>query len=210
VSGDLDLRVIVVTDRRLALPRSIQQVVQAALDAGAPAIQLRDKAATARELAETARALLPAVRATRALLFINDRLDVALAIGADGVHLGPDDIPVSAARRIAPPGFLIGFSTDDPDMARTAEIDGASYIGCGAVFGTTTKADAAGEAIGTRRLDAVARAVDIPVVAIGGITTDNAAAIARTAAAGVAVVGAVMAAPDPGEAVRALLRASVE
>jgi thiamine-phosphate pyrophosphorylase len=210
VSGDLDLRVIVVTDRRLALPRSIQQVVQAALDAGAPAIQLRDKAATARELAETGRALLPAVRATGALLFINDRLDVALAVGADGVHLGPDDIPVAAARRIAPPGFLIGFSTDDPDTARTAEIDGASYIGCGAVFGTTTKADAAGEAIGIRRLDAVARAVDIPVVAIGGITADNAAAIARTAAAGVAVVGAVMAAPDPAEVVRALLRASAE
>jgi thiamine-phosphate pyrophosphorylase len=200
-----DLRLIVITDPALAAPRRVDDVVAAALAAGAPAIQLRDKRASARELAGAARALLPVVRAHGARLFVNDRLDVALAVGADGVHLGPDDLPVAAARRLAPPPFLIGFSADDPACAVEAHRDGADYIGCGAVFGTTTKPEAAGERIGLARLDAVARAVPIPVVGIGGIDADNIASIAGTAAAGAAVVGAVMRATDPGRAVRLLL-----
>jgi len=203
----IDLRLIVITDVALAAPRSVRDIVQLTLSAGATAIQLRNKAATARELLEQARELMPLVRAADALLFINDRLDVALAAGADGVHLGPDDMPVVAARRITPPQFLIGFSTDQPALARDAQRDGASYIGCGAVFGTTTKTDVAGESIGVARLDAVARAVDIPVIGIGGITPEGAALIADTAAAGIAVVGAVMASPDPRAATIALLRA---
>jgi len=205
VSTTPDLRLIVITDRQLAAPRRVIDIVRAALAAGAPAIQLRDKEATARELAETARALLPLTRAAHALLFINDRLDVALATGADGVHIGPDDIPLTAARRIAPPPFLIGCSTDDPTEARKLERDGASYIGCGAVFGTGTK-DVGGEHIGTDRLDEVARAVDIPVIAISGINESNIHEIARTHAAGAAVVSAVMGADEPGEVVRQLLR----
>lgn len=200
-----DLRLIVITDRTLARPRAIIDVVRAALAAGAPAIQLRDKSATARELVAIATALLRAVRAHGALLFINDRMDVALAAGADGVHLGPDDVPVAAARAVAPRGFLIGFSTDSPERARAAERDGASYIGCGAVFGTTSKPEAAGERIGVERLDSVARAVGLPVVGIGGITADNIGEVGRTAAAGAAVLGAVMAAPDPGAEVGRLL-----
>ncbi len=200
-----DLRLVVITDRGLAHPRDILDVVAAALAAGAPAIQLRDKAAGARELAEQARALLDLTRAHEALLFVNDRLDVALAVGADGAHLGPDDLPVAAARAVAPPPFLLGFSTDTEREARRAERAGADYIGCGAVFGTTTKAEAASERIGVERLDEVARAVSIPVVAIGGITPRNAALVAATAAAGIAVVGAVMAASDPSESVRQLL-----
>jgi thiamine-phosphate pyrophosphorylase len=207
LSVGLDLRLIVITDRDLAAPRSIVEVVAAAVEAGAPAIQLRDKRATASELAQAARTLLPIVRAAGALLFINDRIDVALAIGADGVHLGPHDLPLEAARRIAPPGFLIGCSTDDPDSARQAERDGASYIGCGAVFGTSTKSDLGAERIGLDRLDEVARAVSIPVVGIGGIDTGNVAGVAATGAAGAAVVGAVMAAEDPAGAVRRLLDA---
>jgi thiamine-phosphate pyrophosphorylase len=201
----LDLRLIVITDRVLAAPRIVLEIVAAALEAGAPAIQLRDKQAPAGDIARLALALLPLVRAARARLFINDRVDVALAVGADGVHLGPDDLPVDAARRIAPPGFLIGYSTDDPATAQAAAAAGASYIGCGAIFGTATKAAAASERIGTGRLDAVARAVDIPVIGIGGIDPSNIDAVAGTAAAGAAVVGAVMAAPDPGAAVRRLL-----
>jgi thiamine-phosphate pyrophosphorylase len=201
-----DVRLIVITDRRLAGTRSIVDIVRSAVRAGAPAIQVRDKRASARELAALAREILPITRAASGLLFVNDRLDVALAVGADGVHLGPEDIPITAARRIAPLPFLIGCSTDDPTRARQLERDGASYIGCGAVFATSTKA-VAGERIGVERLDEVARAVSIPVVGIGGITEDNIAEIATSHAAGAAVVRAIMAAPDPAAVTRRLLLA---
>jgi thiamine-phosphate pyrophosphorylase len=195
---------IVITDHELARPRTVLDVVRLALEAGAPAVQLRDKTAGARALVQQAAELLPLVRAHHARLFINDRVDVALLAGADGVHLGPEDLPVREARRIAPQ-LQIGYSTDDPEQARAAERDGADYIGCGAVFGTTSKADAANERIGIHRLDEVARAVRIPVVAIGGITVENVAQVAATKAAGVAVIGAVMRASDPAAATRALL-----
>lgn len=203
--GSLDLRLIVITDSALARPRSVIDVVQRALAAGAPAIQVRDKSATSRELLALADAVLPAVRAHGALLFVNDRVDIAILAGADGAHLGPEDLPVGAARAIVPPAFLLGCSADDPDVARQAERDGASYIGCGAVFGTSTKQEAALERIGLARLDEVAGAVRIPVVGIGGIDAGNIAGIGATRAAGAAVVSAVMAAPEPGAAVRALL-----
>jgi thiamine-phosphate diphosphorylase len=201
----IDLRLIVITDATLAEPRTVIDVVTAALEAGAPAIQLRDKNATARDLLAQAETLLPVVREHGALLFINDRMDVALLAGADGVHLGPDDLPVAAARRIAPPGFLIGHSTDDPRAAQLAERTGADYIGCGAVFGTTTKKEVGDERIGIARLDQVARAVRIPVIGIGGIGPENVGRVGATAARGIAVVGAVMAAADPGAATRDLL-----
>jgi thiamine-phosphate pyrophosphorylase len=195
---------IVLTDRALAAPRDVIEVIAAALAAGAPAIQLRDKGADAAALTEAARTLRVLTRRHGALLFVNDRVDVALAVGADGVHLGPDDLPVAAVRPTVPKGFLVGYSTDDPDQARRAVAAGAEYIGCGTVYGTSTKADA-GEAIGLARLDEVARSVSVPVVAIGGITPERAVDVAGTRAAGVAVVGAVMSATDPGEAVRRLL-----
>ncbi|MBR9989434.1 MAG: thiamine phosphate synthase [Gemmatimonadetes bacterium] len=200
-----DLRLIVITDRRLAGERSISDIVRVALTAGAPAIQIRDKDASARELAQLARALLPFTKAAKALLFINDRLDVALATGADGVHLGPEDIPLEAARRIAPLPFLIGCSTDDPARARDLERDGASYIGCGAVFGTSTK-DVGGERIGIDRLREVVRAVSVPVVGIGGVDETNIADVVGAGAAGAAVVGAVMASADPAAVTGRLLR----
>jgi thiamine-phosphate pyrophosphorylase len=200
-----DLRLIVVTDRALARLRGVHDTVLEALQAGAPAIQLRDKDATPRELLAQARALLPHIHGAGALLFINDRLDIALAAGADGVHLGPHDLPVAAARKVVPPGFLIGCSTDDPGLAAIAERDGADYIGCGAVFGTSTKADVGDERIGTDRLAHVVRAVSIPVVGIGGITPENAHQVRAAGAAGVAVVGSVMAADDVRAAVGALL-----
>ena len=200
-----DLRLIVVTDAALASPRSLDDVVRAALDGGASAIQLRDKTADPATLLEQAHALLPLVRRYGALLFINDRLDVALAAGADGVHLGPDDLPVAAARAVAPK-MLIGYSTDDPDSARAAERDGATYIGCGAVFGTRTK-DVGEEAIGLARLSAVVDAVTIPVVAIGGITLENVRAVVQSGATGVAAVSALMRAEDPAVIARELIAA---
>jgi thiamine-phosphate pyrophosphorylase len=200
-----DLRLIVVTDVELAAPRTVLEVVAACLAAGAPAIQLRDKRATARELHEQSRALLELTRPAGALLFVNDRLDVALAAGADGVHLGPADLPVAAAVATAPSGFLVGYSTDDPAAAARAAADGASYIGCGAVYGTTTKTEVAGERIGAAGVARVVATVPVQVVGIGGIRPGNAAAVRQAGAAGVAVVGAVMTAADPGAVVRALL-----
>jgi thiamine-phosphate pyrophosphorylase len=189
-------------------------VVSAALYAGAPAIQLRDKSASARELAATARALLDLTSAADALLFVNDRLDVALAVGADGVHVGPDDLPVSDLRQAVragitrgavEPGFLVGTSTDSPVEASELVRAGADYIGCGTVYETSSKPDA-GSVIGLQGLAAVARAIDVPVVGIGGVTPERARSIAaETEAAGVAVIGAVMGAADVGAAVRELM-----
>lgn len=233
------LRLIVVTDPELARPRSILDVVREAVEAGAPAIQLRDKRASARELFETGRELLPVVRDAGALFFVNDRVDAALALGADGVHVGPDDVPVAGVLRAverarsptgvgrrgqAPAGgpaerhettgggvgmavrpFYVGASADDPVVARRLVDDGTDYIGCGTVYPTATKPDAGG-VIGLEGLQSVVEAVDVPVVGIGGIDGERAAEVAaRTAAAGVAVVGAVMEAEDVGVVVQALL-----
>jgi len=203
----LDLRLIVITDATLAAPRNILDVLRECLEAGAPAVQLRDKHATARELYQQAVALRALTRQFDALFFVNDRFDVALAAGADGVHVGPHDVPIAELRAVAPAGFLIGGSTDDPDTARQLERAGASYIGCGAVFGTTTKTDLGDERIGTKGLKRVVDAISLPVVAIGGITADNAALAAAAGAAGVAVVSAVMKADAPGDVVRAVLEA---
>lgn len=198
------LRLLVVTDARLAGERGVAAVVAAALEAGAPAIQLRDKERGAGEVLPLAQRLRTMTRDRDALFFVNDRLDLALAAEADGVHLGPRDLPVAEVRRSAPPDFLIGYSTDDPDEARRAEADGADYLGCGTVWPTSSKEDA-GQVIGPDGLRRVAAAVSIPVVAIGGVTPHRARELVGTGAAGVAVIGAVMAAPDPGEAARQLL-----
>ena len=198
------LRLIVITDRLLAHPRTVEEVVTLALEGGARAIQLRDKDAGAREMLASARRLRALTREFEALLFINDRIDVALAVDADGVHLGPDDIPVAALRSVVPPGFVIGHSTDLPEVARRAQDDGADYLGCGTVYPTSSKGDA-GEVIGLGRLQEVVRSVDIPVVGIGGIDASNAAQVAETGCAGIAVIGAVMAAPDPRTTVAELL-----
>lgn len=198
------LRLIVITDAALAAPRTVESVVAEALAAGAPAIQLRDKEATAMELLALGRRLMALTREAGALLFVNDRLDVALALEADGVHLGPDDIPVWAAREVVPEDFLIGYSTDDPVEAREAVEAGADYLGCGTVFPTSSKADA-GVAIGLDGLRQVVESVAAPVVGIGGIDTARATEVAATGAAGAAVIGAVMGAEKPGPAVRRLL-----
>ncbi|MGK7311697.1 MAG: thiamine phosphate synthase [Candidatus Longimicrobiales bacterium M2_2A_002] len=199
------------TDAGAAAPRAVDQVVAEALEAGAPAIQLRDKNATPAELYQEALELVDLTRTFGARLFINDRLDVALAAGADGVHLGPDDLPIPAARAAASaagrPEILIGASTDRPETARQLAADGADYIGCGAVSGTPSKEGLEDERIGPEGLRAVVEAVDVPVVGIGGVDTGNVADIARTGAVGAAVIRAVMSADDIGAAVKALLDA---
>jgi len=203
------LRLVVITDEGLAEPLGMEQVISQALRAGAPAIQLRAKDATAGEVAAMARTLLPMVRAAGALFIVNDRLDVALAVGADGVHLGPDDLSVEQVRSAAPENFIVGYSTDDPEEAARAETDGADYLGSGTVYPTTNKSDP-GEVIGLSGLRRVVEAVSIPVVGIGGITPAHADHVAGAGASGIAVIGAVMSAPDPGEAVRELMEPFAE
>ena len=200
------LRLIVVTDPACGAGRSVVEVVRAALRGGAPAIQLRAKDATARETVALARLLRAETRAAGALLFVNDRVDVALAAGADGAHLGDDDLPLAAARAIVPPGFLLGMSADAPEGALRAARCGADYVGAGPVYATASKADA-GEAVGPERIAAVAAAAGVPVVGIGGIDASNAGEVVRAGAAGVAVISAVMRAADPEAATRELLRA---
>lgn len=198
------LRLLVITDPAAAAPGGWRPALQEALRAGAPAVQLRIKGAGPRELLEAGREVRAWTRETGALLFVNDRLDVALGCEADGVHLGPGDLPVEAARRVAPPGFLIGASTDDPAEAQRLVEAGADLIGCGAVWPTASKSDA-GQAIGPEGVARVAAAVPVPVVAIGGIDAVRARLLLGTGAAGIAVIGAVMGAPDPEGATRSLL-----
>ncbi len=199
------LRLLVIVEAGLARPRSAVEVVEAAIAGGARAIQLRNKGDTARELVAAGRRLTPLLRRAGALLFVNDRFDVALTLGADGVHLGPEDLPVATVRAVAPEGFLIGRSADDPRVARDSVADGADYIGCGTVFPTSTKSEA-GDVIGVEGLRRVVRAVPVPVVGIGGITVERARAVAETGAAGIAVVSAVMRAPDPAAVVDSMLQ----
>ena len=200
----------VITDEVLARPRALSGVVREALAGGAPTIQLRLKSASARELLEAAQTLMPIVRSAGALFIVNDRLDVALAAGADGVHVGPDDPPVKDVRRVADARsgvadtFIVGYSTDTTDEAARAEAEGADYLGVGAVYATANKSDA-GDVIGLKGLRRVVKAVSIPVVAIGGITPERAPAVAKTGACGSATIGAVMSAAEPAEAVRELL-----
>ena len=200
------LRLMVITHPRPRCGRRPEEVVAEVVAAGATAIQLRDKEAPPRELLALARRLRAVTARHEALLIVNDRLDIALAAGADGVHLGPDDVPVAAARRMVPDGFLLGHSTDDPGAARRAEADGADYLGCGTVFPTTSKADA-GAVIGVGGLAAVARSVGIPVLAIGGVTGERVPLLGGSGAGGVAVISAVMAARRPANATRRLLEA---
>jgi len=194
---------MVLTHPAPASGRPLADVVAECLDAGATAIQLRDKEASDEELYEQAMRLVELTRAAGALLIVNDRFDVALAAGADGVHLGPEDLPVDAVRLHAGDALLIGYSTDSPVAAVLAADAGADYLGVGAVYGTRSKRGLEHEAIGPERVGDVLRAAGLPGVGIGGITPDNAAEVFATGA-GVAVLGAVMHAERPGDVVRRL------
>ncbi|HEY8425866.1 MAG TPA: thiamine phosphate synthase [Limnochordales bacterium] len=201
----LDLSVYVVTDRELARGRSLESVVAAAIAGGATAIQLREKKATTREFVELAQALRGMTQEAGVSLIVNDRIDVALAVDADGVHVGQDDMPARLARQLIGPERILGVTAGTEEEARRAQRDGADYLGCTAVFPTSTKPDHR-EPLGLDGLERLARAVSIPVVAIGGIHAGNAADVLARGAAGIAVVSAVMAADDPEAATRQLRR----
>jgi thiamine-phosphate pyrophosphorylase len=182
-------------------------VVAAALAAGADTIQVRvPDSATDRDAYDLAVHVRRLCRNAGATCLVNDRLHIALAVGADGGHVGADDLPVAAARRVLGPDAILGATARDPQTARRAVADGASYLGVGPAYVTSTK-DGLPDPIGPAGIAAVARAVTVPVIAIGGVTAGRAGELRRAGAYGVAVVGAVSAAPDPGAAVDDLMRA---
>lgn len=201
----VDWALTVVTDDRLSLGRPQIQVVRAAIAGGATVVQLRQKEGTTRAMVELGRALRALTRDAGVALIVNDRLDVALAVEADGVHVGQDDMPADVARRLIGPAALLGVSAATPDEARAAEAAGADYVGVGSVYATGSKADA-GAPIGLAGLAAVAAVVRVPVVAIGGIGPGRAADCIRHGAAGVAVISAIVSQPEPEVAARLLRR----
>lgn len=194
----------VITDETLGGGRSHEEQARAALAGGAGVIQLRDKSAASRRLYEAAAAIRALTRPAGALLIVNDRIDIALAADADGVHVGPDDLPVAVARRLLP-GKIVGASAGTVEEAIAAERDGADYLGVGAVYEARgSKADA-GAPVGPERVAAVRAAVRLPLVGIGGIKAANAAPVIAAGADGVAVITGIVAAPDIAAAARELL-----
>lgn len=199
----LDYSLYLVTDRRLSLGRSTVEVVAAAVSGGVTCVQLREKHCSTREFLDEARRVRELLVGTGVPLIINDRLDVALAVGADGVHLGQNDMHISDARRLVGERLVIGISAESVADAIRAEAEGADYIGVSPVFTTPTKMDTA-PPLGLEGLREIRRAVSLPLVAIGSIRHDNAAEVLRAGADGLAVVSAIVSAPCPRTAAAAL------
>ena len=195
------LRLCLVTDRGLAAGRSVIDIALAAVRGGATMVQLREKDATTRAFVETARALKAALAPLGAPLAINDRLDVALAVDADGLHVGQNDMPVEAARRLLGPDKFIGLSITAVDQALRPDAAAADYLGVGPIFAQSTKPDAAAP-LGLDGLRRPRSLTGKPIVAIGGLTPDNSAPVLAAGADGLAVVSAIVAAADPEAAAR--------
>ncbi|MBT8355931.1 MAG: thiamine phosphate synthase [Desulfofustis sp.] len=199
----IDFSLYLVTDRSLSKGRSNRDIVEAAVAGGVTCVQLREKHCGTREFIHEALALRPLLRDRRIPLIINDRLDIALAVEADGVHLGQSDMPLAMARKIAGSSLIIGISAESTDDALKAEQEGADYIGISPVFSTPTKTDTAAP-LDLGGVNKICGLVDIPLVGIGGINRYNAASVIGAGADGVAVVSAIVSADDPTDATRTL------
>jgi len=167
-------------------------------------VQLREKRKPLAELYPLAKALAERCRREDALFIVNDRADLALAVDADGLHVGQDDLPAAAARRLLRPGAVLGVSTHDPGQAHRALSDGADYIAVGSIFPTSSKSGF--QLVGPELLTALRPTIPVPLVGIGGITAENAGEVVAAGADGVAVISTVCAAPDPEAATRRLMR----
>lgn len=198
-----ELELYVITDREIGRGLSHADQARLAVAGGADVVQLRDKVMSPAALLQEARAVRAVTTASGALFIVNDSLDVALAAGADGVHLGQDDLPVAEARAAAPPGFIVGVSVGDVAEAKTAAAGGADYVALSPTFSTASKADA-GPGHGLAALRAVRSAVSVPLLAIGGIGPDNVADVIAAGADGVAVISAVVGQEDVTGAARQL------
>lgn len=202
------LRLQLVTDRVQCGARGIEAVVAAAVRGGASCVQLREKALPTRDFVEQARALKRLLAPLRVPLIVNDRLDVALACDADGVHVGQSDMPVESVRRILP-GALIGLSIESLNQLLAAADAPVDYFGASPIFSTASKADAA-PALGLDGLRMLRAQTRTPIVAIGGIDVRNAAQVIAAGADGIAVISALCTAADPQAAARELRSAMEE
>jgi thiamine-phosphate pyrophosphorylase len=207
-----DLSLYLVTDRGLSLGRSTVDIVAAAVAGGVTCVQLREKNCGTREFVAEARAVRTLLAGTNVPLIINDRLDVALAVEADGVHLGQTDMHIADARRLVGRDMLIGISAECVEDAVRAEAEGADYVGISPVFSTPTKTDTA-PALGLDGIALIRAAVSLPLVGIGGVKPGNAAQVILAGCDGVAVVSAIVSAPDPQQEaaeLKAIIRAAKE
>lgn len=203
-----DYSIYLVTDDGCLQGRALIDCVRKALEGGVTLVQYRAKTASSAEMYAEALQLKALCDSFNVPLIINDRLDIAMAVGAAGVHLGQDDLPCAAARRILGEDYIIGVSAHNPAEAKAALQSGADYLGCGAVFGTATKADV--KKLGTDGLAAICKAKGLPVVGIGGVTADNYREVRVAGADGAAIVSGILAQPDIRTTVRAIAKVSEE
>jgi thiamine-phosphate pyrophosphorylase len=205
----IDYSLYLVTDRFLAGGRSLEEIVRKGIDGGVTVVQFREKTAGTRHFLDQALRFKRITSESGIPLIINDRLDIALACEAEGVHLGQEDMSCRLARRLAGKDMIIGVSVITLDEALAAEAEGADYLGVGPLFATLTKADAL-PPTGLDIISEIRRAVRLPLVGIGGISPDNVASVIHSGAEGAAVVSAVVSHPDPESAARQLLSAIKE
>lgn len=203
-----DYSIYLVTDDGCLQGRALIDCVREALEGGVTLVQYRAKTASSAEMYAEALQLKALCDSFNVPLIINDRLDIAMAVGAAGVHLGQDDLPCAAARKLLGEDYLIGVSAHNPAEAKAALQSGADYLGCGAVFGTATKADV--KKLGTDGLAAICKAKGVPVVGIGGVTADNYREVRAAGADGAAIVSGILAQPDISATVRAIAKVSQE
>ena len=195
---DIDYSVYLVTDRRNKTDDEFFNIIEEAIKGGTTIVQLREKTASTKEFYDLALKVKEITSRYGVPLLINDRIDIALAVDSEGVHIGQDDMPADIAREIIGEDKILGVSASTVEEAKKAEIDSADYIGSGAVFPTSTKDDA--DSVSKEELKEIVDSIDIPVVAIGGITVENASTLKGSGIAGVSVVSAIMSAEDPKEA----------
>lgn len=190
----MNYNIYLVTDSNCIGERSLLECVEEALKGGVTLVQYRSKETDGGIMYKEALALRELCDKYQVPLIVNDRVDVALAVGAAGVHLGQDDLPCAAARKLVPENFIIGVSAHNVEEALAARKDGANYLGCGAVFGSQTKNNVS--SLGLEKLKSIREAVDIPIVGIGGVTADNYAKVLETGANGAAIVNGILGAQD--------------
>ncbi|MFF2457202.1 thiamine phosphate synthase [Peribacillus simplex] len=201
--SQIDLSLYLVTEESIALEK-LTEIIAESVSGGVSIVQLREKNNSSLSFYKKASALKQLLNELSIPLIINDRVDIALAVAADGIHIGQDDLPLTVVKQMVPEDMIVGVSVSTLEEAHEAERNGADYIGVGSVFPTKTKQDATLMAIGD--LEEICRSVSIPAVAIGGITADNISALSDSGLSGTAVVSAIMNAESPKSASESLLK----